>query len=262
VGFSIKTRKVVLPLASAIIFVDMIGYGIIIPTLPSFAKMLGASEREVGLLFSCYAIVAILVLLPLGILVDSYGKIRFIVAGMLTLTLSSILFATSGSWSMLMTARVIQVLSASCSWAAALPLAASTTSEAKRGIEMSLVTIAAGAGVALGPLIRGLGTVQTPFYICATLAFILSFFALLYLKETKEMAKRYAGLTKGVVKIVNQRGVQIACTVIAVLYAAFGMFEVLFPLYLSSFSPGRITTGALFRILGALFVITQPLIGR
>jgi MFS family permease len=255
-----KTQRKMLALACAVIFTDMLGYGIIIPILPLYAESLGASEGQIGFLFASYAIALLLTLLPFGLVADLYGRKRLIVVGMFLLGCSSILFATSYSLSQLIASRLLQGLSASCTWAAALPLAASATSAAKRGIEMSALTIAVGLGTILGPIIGGLGSRQTPFYLCAALAFALSFLSLIYLKEI-EIQRGYAGLKQKLTRILRNSGVRAACIGIFALYFALGMFDVLFPLHIASCQYQRVMVGLLFGVFGFSFIALQPAIG-
>ena len=256
----LNERQKMLAVACAVIFIDMIGYGIIIPILPVYAGNLGASEGQIGFLFSSYSLVLVLTLLPFGLMVDKYGKKHLIVVGMFLLGISSILFATSHSLPQLTVSRMLQGLSASCTWAAALPLAAAAASEGKRGIEMSSVTIATGLGTILGPVIGGLGTIQTPFYICIAFSFLLCFLSLIYLKETP-YKKEYFDLKEKLKRILKQSEVQAACIAIGFLYFALGMLEVLFPLYMAGCQYKRITVGLLFGIFGIFFVVVQPIIG-
>ena len=253
-------KQKMLAVACGVIFMDMIGYGIIIPIIPIYARNLGATESQIGFLFSSYSIVLLLTILPFGLMVDRYGKKGLIVFGMLLLGFSSLLFVNSHSLFQLIISRMLQGLSASCTWAAALPLAAAAASEGKRGIEMSSVTIATGLGTILGPLIGGVGTIQTPFYICAIFSFLLFFLSLAYVKDDA-IEKQYLNVWKKLRKIIRIKEVQESCIGIGTLYFSLGMFEVLFPLYAAGCQFQRITIGILFGILGVFFVFSQPAIG-
>ncbi|MDY6971885.1 MAG: MFS transporter [Thermodesulfobacteriota bacterium] len=253
-------RQKMLALACAVIFIDMIGYGIVIPILPIYAKELGASEGQIGFLFASYSLVLLLTLLPFGLMVDRYGKKHLIVSGMFLLGISSILFATSHSLPQLTVSRMLQGLSASCTWAAALPLAAAAASEGKRGIEMSSVTISTGIGTILGPVVGGLGSIHTPFYACIAFSSLLFFLSLIYLKKTP-FKKEYSNLKEKLKRVLMQGEVQAACIAISFLYFALGMLETLFPLYMTSCQCRRITVGLLFGIFGIFFVVVQPIIG-
>lgn len=249
-----------LAVACGVIFIDMIAYGVVIPVIPYYARQLGASESQIGFLFSSYSLVLLLTLLPFGFIVDRYGKKRLIVLGMFLLGISSILFATSHSLLQLTISRMLQGLSASCTWAAALPLAAAVATESKRGIEMSSVTVATGLGTILGPLVGGWGTIQTPFYICIVSSLLLAVLSFVYLKEVGG-EKSYVNLKNKIGRILRQQEVQASCLGIGILYFAVGMLELLFPLYMADHQSKRLTIGFIFTIYGIFFVVIQPAIG-
>ena len=257
----LTSKQKMLAVACGVIFMDMIGYGVIIPILPVYSQKLGASKGQIGFLFSSYSLILLLTLLPFGFIVDRYGGKKFlIVSGMFLLGISSILFATSHSLLQLTVSRMIQGLSASCTWAAALPLAAAVATESKRGLEMSSVTIATGLGTIVGPMVGGLGTIQTPFYICMVFSFILAVLAFIYLKEVAE-EKTYVQIKEKLGRILRQKEVQASCIAIGILYFAVGMLEVLFPLYMADHHCKRITIGFIFTVYGIFFVVFQPAIG-
>lgn len=256
----LNEKRKTLAIACLVIFVDMIGYGIIIPILPIYSQNLGASEAQIGFLFASYAIVLLLTLLPFGMVVDRYGKKPLIVLGMFLLFVSSILYASSQSLLHLMLSRMLQGLSASCTWAAALPLAAYAATEAKRGLEMSAVTIATGLGAVLGPIIGGLGAIQFPFYLLALFSLALCLFSLLYLREARA-EREFLYLREKLARIFRLSGVQVACIGVIFVYFALGMLEVLFPLYMAGCGYQRVNIGLLFGIYAFFFIGIQPLVG-
>ena len=254
-------NRAILLLASLVIFVDMLGYGIVIPTLPIYAKILGANKEEIGFIFSAYSIAFLFTILPFGIMVDRFGKRYLITGGMFTLSLSALLYSLSYNLSLLFTARTIQGLSASLTWASALPLAAHVSSEARRGIEMSMVAVATGLGSILGPFIGGMGSMKTPFYILAALAFLLSSLTMVFLGEP-EGKKEDLNLWRSINRILQNEGIRIALMVISFIYFSFGIVETLFPIYMNGLGYIRPKVGLLFGILGGAFVVVQPLIGK
>lgn len=240
---------------------DMIGYGIVIPTVPIYSKRLGATEAEIGLIFASYSLSMLLTLIPFGLVVDRYRKKTLIVAGMLSLTLGSLLYAFSHSLLQLTLGRIIQGISASCTWAAALPLAASASSEAKKGTEMSSLAIATGLGTIMGPVIGGMGSIHTPFFICSAMAFALCLLSVKYLEEVDHSDETYGNLMHKLIRVSTKGGVQAACIAAVSLYFAVGMLETLFPLYMDLHQYHRMWVGLLFSVFGVFFVVIQPIVG-
>jgi MFS family permease len=180
----LEKRHKILALASGVLFIDMIGYGIVIPILPLYASTLGATTTKIGFLFASYSIVFLFALLPLCHIVDNYGKKKPIVLGMFLLGISSLFYAFSTSLFLLTISRMLQGFSASLTWAAALPLASQVTTEDRRGLEMSIISIAIGLGSILGPVIGGLGSF-TPLFIFALVTFGLGLLCLFSLESGK-----------------------------------------------------------------------------
>ena len=71
-----NTRIKTLLVCCGVIFTDMLGYGIITPSIPIFAELLKASEAEIGFAFSAYPVAFLLVVLPFGKLVESFRRRR------------------------------------------------------------------------------------------------------------------------------------------------------------------------------------------
>ena len=149
----------------------MVGYGIISPSIPLFAKALSASNAQMGYAFAGYPIAFTLFVLPLGRMVDRIGKNYLIISiSMFILCLASLMMAFSTSIVMLIAARGLQGLASASAWVATQSLVAGGKGAAEGSSkEMSVVTIAAGVGVIVGPLLGGVGSLQTPFFINAAL---------------------------------------------------------------------------------------------
>src|SRR5581483_7210404 len=63
-----------LPIIFLIVFMDLLGFGIIIPLLPFYALRYNASAVQVGALFSIYSICQFLAAPILGAISDRYGR--------------------------------------------------------------------------------------------------------------------------------------------------------------------------------------------
>ena len=63
-----------------IVLADLLGFGVIIPLLPFYAKMYAASDFQVGLLFSVYSICQLIASPILGLISDRYGRRPVLIA--------------------------------------------------------------------------------------------------------------------------------------------------------------------------------------
>ncbi|MBN2468528.1 MAG: MFS transporter [Deltaproteobacteria bacterium] len=257
-----KKSFTVLIIAAGVIFIDAVGYGIVIPILPLYSRSLGATTTNIGLLFASYPLVFLMTLLPLCLVIDRYGTKYPIVFGMALLGVSSLLYAASQTLVLLMISRALQGFAAACTWAAALPLASHVTTQARRGLEMSAISIAAGSGYILGPVVGGIGNFHLPFYISALVSFGFALLCFIYLQDWGGVrGNRGENSLEKISRLLKQNEIQCSCLGVALCWAAWGMFEVLFPLYVHSFHPSRLLIGIIFGVSGFMFVICQPVAG-
>jgi MFS family permease len=56
------------------VFIDLIGFGIVIPVLPLYAQKFGASEMVIGLLLAIYSVMQFIFAPILGKLSDRVGR--------------------------------------------------------------------------------------------------------------------------------------------------------------------------------------------
>jgi Arabinose efflux permease len=158
---------------------------------------------------------------------------------------------------------MLQGFAASLTWAAALPLASQATTEDRRGLEMSIISIAIGLGSIFGPVIGGLGSFHTPFYFLALVTFGLGLLCLFSLEEPEDVKKHkeYVKLKEKIIRLLQVKEVQCSCLGVVFCWFFWGMLEVLFPLYLQAGSYPRFVIGILFGVSGITFVLFQPVAG-
>ena len=244
-----------------VIFTDMVGYGIISPSIPLFAKTLAATDAQMGYAFAGYPIAFTLAVLPLGFLVDRVGRNRLMIClGMVGLAIASLMMAYAGSVWMLILARGLQGLASASAWVAVQPLIARASGvDEVHSQQMSVVTIAAGIGVIVGPLLGGIGDLATPFLINAGLAAFLGVMAgLLLPREGTATAEKK--LIVG--ELLRRRGIVIACLAIFASCTCFGIMELLLPLRLDRLGYLKLSIGAFFGVFSVVYVASQPLISR
>jgi DHA1 family solute carrier family 18 vesicular amine transporter 1/2 len=256
------SKRVLLTICFGVIFTDMVGYGVISPSIPLFARTLGASDAQMGFAFAGYPIAFTLTVLPLGVFVDRVGKNWLIVTvAMFVLALASVLMAYASSVTMLVLARGLQGFASAAAWVASQPLIARGTGGAAEmdSREMSLVTIAAGLGIIAGPLLGGVGDIETPFLINAALAFFWGVAALFLLTRADTVAP---GKKPPFRDLLRNKGIVIACIAIFCSCTCFGILELLLPLHLDRLGYAKLAIGLFFGVFSVLYVAAQPLISR
>ncbi|MUV90678.1 MFS transporter [Halapricum sp. CBA1109] len=124
--------------------------------------------------FAAVVIANVLLQVPIGRASDRYGRRRFIVAGLVVLIPSVLAqgFVTS-PWTML-AARFVQGIAVALVFAPSLALAGDLAGDRGSGTTLSVLTMAFGLGVAVGPLASGLlfnlGGFAAPFVFGSAMA--------------------------------------------------------------------------------------------
>ncbi|MFO0417722.1 MAG: MFS transporter [Pseudomonadota bacterium] len=137
-----------------IVFLDVMGFGLIIPSQPFLAKHFGASPATVTLLGTTYSLMQFLLAPVWGTLSDRFGR-RPILLFTITMTmLGHATFAASSSLLMLFVARGLAG-SGAANIATAQAVLADTHGANERSRAMALIGAAFGIGFIFGPAIGG-----------------------------------------------------------------------------------------------------------
>lgn len=181
-----KLNKV-LPILFLIMFLVMVGFGIIIPVIPFYAEELGASPTELGLLMAVYSLMQFIFAPMWGRLSDRIGRKPVIMIGIFGLSLSFFILALSVNVWMLFVARIIGGILSAANMPTVMAYVADITTDEERGKGMGIIGAATGLGFIFGPAIGGVFTkfnLQLPFYIAGTLSFITMVLVFFILKES------------------------------------------------------------------------------
>ncbi len=137
------------------VFIDLLGFGILIPILPSFSiKELGVDETAVGIAIAIYSLVQFIFNPILGRLSDKHGRKPVIVMCLLINALGYVIFAFTSSYIILLVSRVVAGVGGS-SIAVAQAYIADVTTKETRSKGMGIIGSAFGLGFVFGPLIGG-----------------------------------------------------------------------------------------------------------
>ena len=170
-----------------VMFLVMVGFGIIIPVLPFYAEDLGASPAQLGLLMAVYSVMQLIFSPMWGRVSDRIGRKPVMVIGITGLALSFFLMAYANKLWMLFAARSLGGILSSANMPTVMAYVADITSEEDRGKGMGIIGASVGLGFILGPAIGGIFSknhLHTPFLIAGVSSLITIFLVLFLLKET------------------------------------------------------------------------------
>ncbi|WP_053361163.1 MFS transporter [Bacillus sp. FJAT-27251] len=258
-------KKKALPILFAVMFLVMVGFGIIIPVMPFYAEQLGASPMQLGLLMAVYSLMQLLFSPFWGRISDRIGRKPVIMIGISGLALSFFLLALSTQLWMLFAARVIGGVLSAANMPTVMAYVADITSDEDRGKGMGIIGAAVGLGFIFGPAIGGVfskGNLAIPFYVAGILSLITLLFVLFVLKESTSpeqrstQAKKRGMLPKGPLSILYFLSFFVTFS-LAGLEATFAYFAA------EKADLGTVQLGYIFMIMGLGGAIVQGgLVGK
>ncbi len=155
------------------IFIVMLGFGIVLPVLQFYAREVGATPLEIGLLATSYAFMQFLFAPLWGSLSDRVGRKPIFSVGLIGYAVSFVIFGLSHQVWELFLARILGGILSAATLPTAMAYIGDTTPEDRRGGGMGVMGAAMGLGFTLGPGIGGvLGhrSLSLPFFVGAALA--------------------------------------------------------------------------------------------
>ncbi|NNE98225.1 MAG: MFS transporter [Pyrinomonadaceae bacterium] len=255
------------------IFIDLIGFGIVIPILPFYAETepFNATPFEIGLLFSSYSAMQFVFSPILGGLSDKYGRRPILFFSLIGSSIGYLVIGFASVLWMVFLGRIIAgVTGGNISTAQAY--IADVTNRKNRAKGMGLFGAAFGLGFVFGPAIGGVLSrygIQAPFLFAAGLTFlnaIALYFVLpesLKLEDRNKSEGRKNHFAESLEALRDSR-----FTILTVLYfilvTAFSIMTASFALYtMFRFGYNAEQNGYLFFYIGVLAVILQGfLFGR
>lgn len=137
------------------VFIDLIGFGIVLPLLPFYASTFQATPVQIGLLYSIYSFSQLIFSPIWGSLSDRVGRRPIMLISTFGAFFAYLLFGFSHSFALLFLSRLIAgVMGGNISTAQAY--VADVTTHEDRAKGMGLIGAAFGVGFVMGPAISSL----------------------------------------------------------------------------------------------------------
>jgi MFS family permease len=282
-----STKRSPLALIFLTLFIDMVGFGIVIPVLPLYAEgTIHASPSQLSWIVGIYSLLQVICAPMFGKLSDRIGRKRVLTFSILGTAAGFVVLGAAGTVWMLLLGRVIDGVSGG-NISTAMACIADVTTKENRSRNMGLVGAAFGLGFVIGPAIGGVLstkvheihglfsflnpvfhlvnpflTIHTPFYFAAGLAFMNAALVWLRLPETlteesRERARHRASIGE---VFSGGRAGMITAILLAQLASiiGFSVMTALFALHCEKrFGYNAAQVGYLLAYVGMLGVVFQ-----
>lgn len=248
-----------------IVFIDLLGFGIILPLLPFIAQKYQATPLIIGLLTASYSFFQFISAPILGKLSDRYGRKKLLIISQTGSMIGFLILALANNILLLFLARIIDgITGGNISIAQAYISDITTKDNRARG--MGLIGAAFGLGFIFGPALGGLLSkisFALPALVAAFISSITIFTTKLFLQETVDIKKTsYSPKTgfskKNLIKILKKSPINLLIIIFFGVNLAFSSFQSIISLYTEKkFNFGPTENGWIFTYIGILVVIVQ-----
>ena len=275
-----KLNRISLILLS--LFVVMLGYGILLPTLPYYTERLALKDNldtdlinfHIGLLTSIYPLFQLIFVVVWGKLSDRYGRKPVIITGLIGFVIMQLLTGLATSLTMLYIARIFGGIFTSSVIPVSNAYLSDITSEKRRTKIMAWSGVAISSGVIFGPVIGGflsqsdlhfeyaigqlhLGRFSTPFLFAALLGFIVLVIVVKCLKNsvrihkftTQKFTFRFSFSQYFLVLLALSFVIQFVVTLFETVFSIYGKDEL-------GFNSNQVGIG--FMLCGSIMAVLQP----
>ncbi len=263
------------PLASIflVVFIDLLGFSLILPLLPYYAETFNASEFVTGLLISSYAAMQLVGAPLLGRLSDRFGRRPVLLISIFGTLVGFILLGVAKTLWVLFASRIIDGFTGG-NISVAQAYISDVTDKKDRARGLGMVGAAFGLGFIIGPVTGGVLSqwgYAVPAFAAAGLSLVNLILVAAWLPESLTPEKRTAlsgrkpAVTLSALVSALRRPFSGPLLITRFFFGlAFAVFQTIFSLYaLVRFQLSPTQTGYILTYVGILLVFVQGfLVGR
>lgn len=254
------------------VFVDLLGYGMMVPLLPFFVQAQQGGAVIAGSLGSLYSLMQLVSGPPLGALSDRYGRRPVLLACLLGTSLAYLFLGLADTLALIFLAIMLDGITGG-NLTTAYAYIADVTSETERSRGMGLVGAAFGlglmAGPALGGLLSGFG-LAVPAFVASAVALGNVLFGYFFLPESLPPERRQVTPSLRALNFPAQlwdlfsiRNLRWLLGAMFTLNLAFSGLQTNFPLYSQArFDWNSTANGVFFAYVGVVAVFVQGFLYR
>lgn len=263
-----QNRKASLPLLFSVVFMDMVGFGFIIPLIPDYITTFGGAPALAGILMASYALGQFFAAPIVGRLSDRFGRKPLFLFSIGGTFLSLLLLGFARSLPFIFASRILDGLTGG-NITVAQSYIVDITDDKNRAKGFGLIGMAFGFGFIIGPLFGGLLSrfgLSTPAFVAAGIAAVNLALITFILPESlsterrDEMAKnprrRFSGAL--LLETLRRKGTGTVLQMTMVYSFAFTLFESMFALFAAEALGVRAAErGWLLAYVGVLVALVQ-----
>ena len=244
------------------VFIDITGYGIIIPLLPYYATEFDAGPTALGVLIASFAIMQFLFSPLLGKASDTKGRKPILLLSLLISLIGFTIFSFANSYFMLLLSRIIAGLATER--AVAQAYIADITDHTTRTKEIGKIGAALGAGFIIGPAMGGLLSTygySVAGYAAMMLTIINLIFVFSLLPEPnrkKEKKIEFSGYLRGIRHSIKKPLLGPTLIILFIVTFAFSTIPVIVPLLgLDFYNFDSLQLSYVFIYIGLIQILMQ-----
>lgn len=250
---------------SLIVFLDNLGFAVVLPYLYFYILALGGSAFLYGVILASYSLMSFIFTPIIARLSDRYGRRKILIAALGLASLAYFVFGLGGAVWILFLGRMI-----SGTTGATVPVAqayvADVTAPNQRLRYLGIISAAAGVAFILGPAIGGtLSAIfgyAVPSFLVSVLAFSNMILAYFLLPEPASFnLKRTVLPFSTLIGVLRKKKIALLLTIYFVFFVAFVFMQaVLSPWLKAVFGFGSLQTGLIFFYFGGISAASQGLL--
>ena len=251
-----------------IVFIDLLGFSIILPLLPFYAKTFSATPTQVGLLVASYAAAQLVGAPVLGRMSDRFGRKPVLLISLAGTFIGFLMLGFANSLAILFASRILDGFTGG-NISVAQAYVTDITDESNRAKGLGMLGAAFGLGFIIGPAVGGILSVYgfaLPAFVAAGLSLVSILGVIIFLPESlsEEARKDLMNQTRqrfsleNLWKAINRPRVGPIYHVRFFYGLAFAIFQTIFPLY-AQYKLGLDArgTGFVLTYVGILVVFVQ-----